>query len=108
HTRFSRDWSSDVCSSDLSNTPAQLEHEPAGSGPFTLADYRRDQRLVLEKNPDFWDSGKPYLDEVEYRFFTDEDALIAGLESGSVDGAAYIGFHHADRLRDRFTLDAGK
>lgn len=90
-----------------SNTPAQLEHEPAGSGPFTLADYRRDQRLVLEKNPDFWDSGKPYLDEVEYRFFTDEDALIAGLESGSVDGAAYIGFHHADRLRDRFTLVEG-
>ncbi|SDT33139.1 ABC transporter substrate-binding protein [Jiangella sp. DSM 45060] len=90
-----------------SNTPEQLEHEPAGSGPFRLADFRRDQRLVLEKNPDFWDSGKPYLDEVEYRFFTDEDALIAGLESGSVDGAAYIGFRHADRLRDRFTLVEG-
>ncbi|WP_116951832.1 ABC transporter substrate-binding protein [Jiangella endophytica] len=90
-----------------SNTPAQLEHEPAGSGPFRLADFRRDQRLVLEKNPDFWDSGMPYLDEVEYRFFTDEDALIAGLESGSVDGAAYIGFRHADRLRDRFTLVEG-
>ncbi|WP_211288577.1 ABC transporter substrate-binding protein [Actinophytocola xinjiangensis] len=90
-----------------SNTPAKLEREPAGSGPFTLADFRRDQRLVMKKNPDFYDAGKPYLDEVEYRFFTDEDALVAGLESGSVDGAAYVGFRHADRLRDRFTLVEG-
>ncbi|MBB5791130.1 ABC transporter substrate-binding protein [Jiangella mangrovi] len=90
-----------------SNTPAALEREPAGSGPFRLADFRRDQRLVLEKNPDFYDDGKPFLDEVEYRFFTDEDALVAGLESGSVDGAAYIGFRHADRLRDRFTMVEG-
>jgi peptide/nickel transport system substrate-binding protein len=90
-----------------SNTPAKLEREPAGSGPFLLEDFRRDQRLVLKKNPDFYDAGKPVLDEVEYRFFTDEDALVAALESGSVDGAAYIGFRHADRLRDRFTLVEG-
>jgi peptide/nickel transport system substrate-binding protein len=90
-----------------SNTPAKLEHEPAGSGPFTLAEFQRNQRLVLKKNPDFYDAGKPYLDEVEYRFFTDEDALVAALESGSVDGATYIGFRHSDRLRDRFTLVEG-
>jgi peptide/nickel transport system substrate-binding protein len=90
-----------------SNTPATLEREPAGSGPFRLADFRRDQRLVLKKNPDFYDAGKPFLDEVEYRFFTDEDAMVAGLESGSIDGAAYIGFRHAERLRDRFTMVEG-
>ncbi|MDQ7905696.1 ABC transporter substrate-binding protein [Phytohabitans sp. ZYX-F-186] len=90
-----------------SNTPAKLEHEPAGSGPFRLVEFQRNQRLVLKKNPDFYDAGKPFLDEVEYRFFTDEDALVAALESGSVDGAAYIAFRHADRLRDRYTLVEG-
>ncbi|MEO3806846.1 ABC transporter substrate-binding protein [Nonomuraea sp. B1E8] len=89
------------------NTPEKLEHEPAGSGPFRLAEFQRNQRLVLKKNPDFYDAGKPFLDEVEYRFFTDEDALVAALESGSVDGAAYIAFRHADRLRDRFSLVEG-
>ncbi|TWD84623.1 ABC-type transport system substrate-binding protein [Kribbella amoyensis] len=90
-----------------SNTPAKLEREPAGSGPFQLAEFRRDQRLVLKKNPDFYAKDRPYLDQVEYRFFTDEDALVAGLESGSVDGAAYLGFRHAERLRQRFTLVEG-
>ncbi|WP_460400058.1 ABC transporter substrate-binding protein [Actinophytocola sediminis] len=89
------------------NVPAKLEHQPAGSGPFLLGEFRRDQRLVLKRNPDFYDQDKPFLDEVEYRFFTDEDALVAGLESASVDGAAYIGFRHADRLRDRFTMVEG-
>ncbi len=89
------------------NTPAQLEHEPAGSGAFRLGEFRRDQRLTLIKNADFYDAGKPYLGEVEYRFFTDEDTLVAALESGSVDGAAYIGFRHSARLKDRFTLVEG-
>ncbi|MDP4504138.1 ABC transporter substrate-binding protein [Nonomuraea turcica] len=89
------------------NSPKQLEHEPAGSGPFRLGEFQRNQRLTLTKNPDFYDAGKPYLNEVEYRFFTDEDALVAALESGSVDGAAYIGFRHSERLKDRFTLVKG-
>ncbi len=89
------------------NTPLLLEHEPAGSGAFRLGEYRRDQRLTLIKNAEYYDAGKPYLDEVEYRFFTDEDALIAALESGSVDGAAYIGFRHSERLKDRYALVQG-
>ncbi|MCG5213305.1 ABC transporter substrate-binding protein [Streptosporangium soli] len=89
------------------NTPKQLEHEPAGSGAFRLGEFQRNQRLTLTKNPDFYDAGKPYLNEVEYRFFTDEDALVAALESGTVDGAAYIGFRHSERLKDRFTLVEG-
>jgi len=89
------------------NTPKQLEHEPAGSGAFRLGEFQRDQRLTLTKNPDFYDAGKPYLENVEYRFFTDEDALVAALESGSVDGAAYVGFRHSERLKSRFTLEEG-
>src|SRR5690606_39355684 len=42
HTIFSRDWSSDVCSSDLSLTAAG-----AGHGPQALLELRRAQRKVL-------------------------------------------------------------
>src|SRR5690606_40367054 len=34
HTRFSRDWSSDVCSSDLRGTAATMAHD-LGHGPRT-------------------------------------------------------------------------
>ncbi|TDE08639.1 ABC transporter substrate-binding protein, partial [Jiangella asiatica] len=90
-----------------SNVPATLETEPSGSGPFLLDTFERDRRLVLTKNPDHWNDGKPHLDEVEYRFFNDEEALVAALESGDVDGAVYLALRHAERLESRFTLVQG-
>ncbi|NEE01568.1 ABC transporter substrate-binding protein [Phytoactinopolyspora halotolerans] len=86
------------------NDPRTLENEPAGSGPFLLESFQRDRSLVLTRNPDFFDDGKPYLDEVEFRFFRDEEALVSALESGDVDGATYLALRNAERLRDRFTL----
>src|SRR6266511_440178 len=38
HTRFSRDWSSDVCSSDLTTLVYVLEHDAAGSKVHTVFD----------------------------------------------------------------------
>lgn len=87
-----------------SNDPAMLENEPAGSGPFMLEAFERDRRLVLSKNPGFFGDGLPLLDEVEFRFFNDEESMVAALESGDVDGATYLTLRHADRLRDRFGL----
>jgi len=90
-----------------SNEPAKLETEPAGSGPFRLASFEKDRRLVLTKNADYWDRGKPHLDRVEYQFFKDDDSVMAAVESGDVDGTAYINLRYADRLRERFTLVEG-
>src|SRR5690606_40302454 len=39
-TRFSRDWSSDVCSSDLAGLPAGGEHDPAGDDDRPAAQAR--------------------------------------------------------------------
>jgi peptide/nickel transport system substrate-binding protein len=90
-----------------SNTPKQLETKPAGSGPFRLGSFSKDRSLVLEKNAEYWDKGKPYLDRVEFRFFNDEDSVVAALESGDVDGTAYTELRNAERLRDRFSLVEG-
>lgn len=90
-----------------SNKAATLEKEPAGSGPFKLKDYRRDRRLLLTKNTGFWQHGRPSLEEVEFRFFHDEDSLVSALESGDVDGAVYLALRQADQLRDRYTLVKG-
>src|SRR5690606_40976740 len=41
HTRFSRDWSSDVCSSDLLFVTGFCSARVAGSGPSSLMAYVR-------------------------------------------------------------------
>jgi peptide/nickel transport system substrate-binding protein len=34
--------------------PAKLAEKPIGTGPFRFVEWRRDERLVLERNPDYW------------------------------------------------------
>jgi ABC-type transport system substrate-binding protein len=89
------------------NDDIKLENEPAGSGPFVMESFERDRRLVVSRNPDYWDSGRPRLEEVEFRFFRDEESLVSALESGDVDGAVYLTPVNEERLRDRFSLVQG-
>src|SRR6266581_6170364 len=34
--------------------PQKLAEKPIGTGPFKFVEWRRDERLVLERNPDYW------------------------------------------------------
>src|SRR5690606_40934454 len=47
HTRFSRDWSSDVCSSDLTRGPWSYAAEYAGQRDLAGNPWRLDSRYVL-------------------------------------------------------------
>jgi len=35
---------------------------PVGTGPYILKSWTAGDRMVLEKNPNYWDKGRPYLD----------------------------------------------
>jgi peptide/nickel transport system substrate-binding protein len=39
------------------------------------------------RNPTYWDPNLPYLDAINYRIITDEQARIAALRAGAIDGA---------------------
>ena len=39
---------------------------PVGSGPFIFREWITGSRIVLEKNPAYWDKGKPYLDRIVF------------------------------------------
>jgi len=62
----------------------------AGLGPFRLKEYRPGERLVLERNPEFWCEDRahrrlPYLDQLEFLFVGSEDAQIARFIAGETD-----------------------
>ena len=56
-----------------------------GTGPFILEEYLPGQRTVLNKNPDYWDEGKPYLDRVVFQLIPDPSTRAEALKSGDVD-----------------------
>jgi peptide/nickel transport system substrate-binding protein len=58
---------------------------PVGTGPFILKSWTAGDRMVLERNPDYWDKGKPYLDRVVMRPLQDQQARFASLLAGESD-----------------------
>jgi peptide/nickel transport system substrate-binding protein len=64
---------------------AAYNRHPVGTGPFRLKSWQSGDRIVLERNPDYWDKGRPYLDEVVVRPMPDNTARFASLEAGETD-----------------------
>ena len=64
--------------------PAKLAEKPIGTGPFKFVEWRRDERLVLERNPDYW-QGPADASRVTFRFIPEFSARMAALLSGEID-----------------------
>lgn len=90
-----------------------------GSGPFIFEEMIAGDRAILRANAEYW-GGAPSIDRLEFIYFSDQQAGIAAVQGGSVDGIArldnssFLGFsgdvnfnttdiassgHHLARLR---------
>jgi ABC-type transport system substrate-binding protein len=58
---------------------------PVGAGPFVLANWVRDNKMELVRNPGYWQRGMPYLDGVEIRPLPDTESRYATMANGDVD-----------------------
>jgi peptide/nickel transport system substrate-binding protein len=64
--------------------PQKLAEKPIGTGPFKFVEWKRDERLVLERNPDYW-QGPADAARVTFRFIPEFSARMAALLSGEID-----------------------
>ncbi|MBS7810228.1 ABC transporter substrate-binding protein [Roseococcus pinisoli] len=58
---------------------------PIGTGPFLFKEWARGSHVIYERNPNYWDSAKPYLDRLVVRFIPDPAARSAAFETGQAD-----------------------
>jgi peptide/nickel transport system substrate-binding protein len=66
-----------------------LATAPVGTGPYKFVEWLKDDRVVLEANPDYW-GGAPKIAKVIFRPIKEVRTRIAELTSGGVDIAADI------------------
>ncbi len=69
----------------LEKDPEGFHRKPIGTGPFILKEWRSGDRVILEKNPNYWQAGLPYLDQVVYRIMPDGNTRYQSLRAGEVD-----------------------
>ena len=79
---------------------------PVGTGPFVFDSWERDNRLVVKKNPNYWQEGLPYLDEIVFRPIPDEDTRISSLETGDIDVLQTLRQSSGVRVRDLEGVDS--
>lgn len=81
--------------------PGDFASNPWGTGPFKLKEYVHGEYVVLEKNPDYWKPGLPYLDEVRMTFMPEVVGQVTALAADENDivsdmDASQISFIESD------------
>jgi peptide/nickel transport system substrate-binding protein len=58
---------------------------PVGTGPFIFKDWKPGERVVLERNPNYFKKGLPYLDGIEFHIMRDPLAAVTALRTAAID-----------------------
>ncbi|HEV2159894.1 ABC transporter substrate-binding protein [Bradyrhizobium sp.] len=64
---------------------ASLSTSANGTGPFKLTSYEPDRRIIVERNPAYYDPVRPYLDRIELLVYPDRTAEASAMISGEID-----------------------
>jgi oligopeptide transport system substrate-binding protein len=75
-----------------------------GNGPFVLVEWRPQQRIVVRKNPLYYDARYIRLDEIQFIHFDDTDTEDRAYRDGQIDATMTVPYSKIDAyIRDRPT-----
>jgi len=76
-----------------------MQH-PIGTGPYKFIEWKKGDRIVLEKNPDYWEKGLPKIDKIIYRPIKEESTRVAAIKTGEIDIIPRVSPEDADSLKN--------
>ncbi len=66
---------------------ADFGKHPVGTGAFKLGEWTLGQKLVFERNKDYWNAGLPKLDQITFEVGQEPVVALLRLQKGEVDVA---------------------
>lgn len=76
-----------------------FERNPVGTGPYKLVEWKTGDSITMTANETYWD-GPAAIQNVTYKFFTDDSAAVIALESGEVDVLLSVPAASVSRLQN--------
>ena len=86
-------------------TDFQAAPPVVGSGPFQAVEWQRGTSARFLRNPQYWGK-RPYVEEVEFRFYPDQSAMAAALRRGEIDYARDIAAADVEPLDEEAAIVA--
>jgi len=74
-----------IFSKEVLEEDGDLKKRMVGTGPYILKEHTRKVRIVLQRNPDYWDAGRPYVDEYVILSAPDAATRMAAFRTGQSD-----------------------
>ena len=81
--------------------PQWLLTNPVGTGPFKLVEAKRDVVYKYERNDNYWQEGKPYLDAIEILIIADATTAMLAFQAGQAEELCWVLPSTAEELKRR-------
>jgi peptide/nickel transport system substrate-binding protein len=75
--------------------------KPVGTGAFVFESFSVGERSLCKRNPNYWEEGKPYVDEWEDISIDDNAARLNALLAGEIDMMSQLPFAQAKDQQQR-------
>ena len=86
-------------------TAATLNKKPVGTGPFVFQSFTPGQQSVFTANPNYWESGKPYVDKLIINSsFSDVVAQVNALLGGLINVLPQVPYAQVSSLQSQGNL----
>ena len=76
-----------------------------GTGPFMLTEWVQGDHITLKRNPNYWQAGKPYLEEIQASVSPDAQANLLRFQAGATDVSDSPPLPDTVRLQKDQTVD---
>ncbi len=73
--------------------------KPIAAGPFVVTQWASGESITLERNPNYYQADKPYLDKLVYRIVPESAAQIAMMMQGEAQVQLWPGIDNVDEYR---------
>jgi len=91
----------------LTNGGAAFFTKPVGSGPFMVEQWNRGEKMILAKNPHYWQSGKPMIDKAEIQIIGEDNSRVLKLKAGELDAVIGLPFNQIAGLKTDARFQVG-
>src|SRR5262249_39440460 len=69
---------------------ADLLRNPIGTGPYKFVKWDAGSEIALEKNPNYWQQGMPYYDQLVFKVVPEGTTRITGLKNGDINAMTAV------------------
>lgn len=65
--------------------PQTMRTNPVGTGPFKFVELKQNERIVFEKNENYWKKDRPFLDAIEWSIIRSRSTRVLAFVAGEFD-----------------------